>query len=149
MRYFYITLILIMASAGVFAQEGLITVESNQSVDQTADHLQKLINEKGLTFFTKVDHRKNAEGVDMQLRPTVLLIFGNPKLGTPLMQCQQTYAIDLPQKALIFEDKDGRVWIAYNSQEYLARRHNLKNCDKDLKKVENALSNLIKEAAQK
>ncbi len=130
-------------------QEGLITVQSEYSVDETAQRLQNLIKEKGLTLFATVDHTKNAEEVNMQLRPTTLLIFGNPKLGTPLMKCQQTYAIDLPQKALIYEDKNGLVWVSYNDQTYLAKRHRLKECDKELKKVESALSGLIKKAVQK
>lgn len=130
------------------AQEGLITLESKQSVTETADRLETLIKEKGLTFFAKVDHTQNAAGINMELRPTILLIFGNPKLGTPLMQCQQTYAIDLPQKALVFKAADGRVWIAYNDQTFLAERHGLKECEKPIAKVESALSGLIKEAAR-
>lgn len=129
------------------AQEGLLKVKSKQTVQQTAERLEKLIKQKGLTFFAKVDHTKNAKSVDMHLRPTVLVIFGNPKLGTPLMQCSQTFAVDLPQKALIYRDEQNQVWIAWNDQEYLANRHNMQNCAKELQKVKQALSNLMKEAA--
>jgi len=131
------------------AQEGLLKVKSNQSVQQTAERLENLIKKKGLTFFTKVDHTKNAKSVEMHLRPTVLVIFGNPKLGTPLTQCQQLFAIDLPQKALIYRDANNDVWIAWNDQEYLADRHNMGNCEKELQRVKQALSNLMKEAAKK
>ncbi len=147
MRNLFILFLIFSLPLTSQAQIGLITVESNHDVQQTATSLEKLIKQKGLTFFAKVDHTQNATKVNMELSPTVLLIFGNPKLGTPLMQCGQTYAIDLPQKALIYEDKDGRVWIAYNDQAYLAERHNLSDCEDSIKKVESALSALIQEAA--
>jgi len=129
------------------AQERLLKVKSKQTVPQTANRLEKLIKQKGLTFFAKVDHSKNAKSVDMQLRPTVLIIFGNPKLGTPLMQCRQTFAIDLPQKALIYRDEQNQVWIAYNDQGHLANRHNMENCEQELQKVKQALEKLMEEAA--
>ncbi|HKJ78920.1 MAG TPA: DUF302 domain-containing protein [Prolixibacteraceae bacterium] len=141
-----ITFLFLALFITTYAQDGLLKVKSKQTVQQTADRLEKLIKQKGLTFFAKVDHTKNAKSVDMQLRPTVLVIFGNPKLGTPLMQCQQSFAIDLPQKALIYRDEQNQVWIAYNDQEYLANRHNIQNCEQELQKVKQALAKLMEEA---
>lgn len=148
MRIIFQTFVLVLLlSFQANAQKGVITIESNYPVSETVDRLQDLIKEKGLTFFAKIDHTQNAQKVNMDLRPTVVLIFGNPKLGTPLMQCSQTYAIDLPQKALVYEDENGRVWIAYNDQSYLAQRHGITSCDDDVNKVKNALSELMKQAA--
>ena len=78
-----------------------------------------------------------------------LIIFGNPKVGSPLMKCQQTIALDLPQKALIWEDKNEKVWISYNSPKYLVERHNLKGCENIIAKVEKALAGISKAAASK
>jgi len=144
-----IVLFLTLTSTLLYGQKGTIKIQSEQSVSQTAEKLQFLIKEKGLTLFTVVNHSENAASVDMNLRPTVLVIFGNPKLGTPLMQCQQTYALDLPQKALIYEDNQGKVWIAYNNQTYLAQRHDMKMCKENLAKIEKALQNLLQAAAHK
>ena len=129
------------------AQEELITIESTQNIQQTATRLEELIKQKGLTFFAKVDHAKNDTEVNMNLSPTVLLFFGNPILETPLIQCAQTYAIDLPQKALVYEDKDGRMLIAYNDLSYLANRHNPSDSENSIIKAKGTLSALIKEAA--
>jgi uncharacterized protein (DUF302 family) len=82
------------------------------------------------------------------LRPTELVIFGNPKVGAPLMQCSQTVAIDLPQKALIWQDESGQVWLTYNDPQYLAKRHEIGGCKAVLDKVRNALKNFAKTATQ-
>ena len=96
------------------AADEMINVKSVHSVAQTADRLEKVLEAKGMTLFTRIDHAAGAAKVGEELRPTELLIFGNPKVGTPLMQCSQTVAIDLPQKALIWEDNEGSVWFSYN-----------------------------------
>ena len=127
---------------------GLIKVESKHSVEETASKMKNLIKEKGLTFFTKINHRKNAETAGLEMKPTVVLIFGNPKLGTPIMKCEKTYAIDLPQKMLIYEDDEGKVWIVYNDQDYLVKRHKLKECKNEIEKVKNALKSLAEGAAR-
>ncbi len=127
---------------------GLIKVESKHSVEETASKMKNLIKEKGLTFFTKINHRKNAENAGLKMKPTVVLIFGNPKLGTPIMKCEKTYAIDLPQKMLIYEDDEGKVWIVYNDQDYLVKRHKLKECKNEIEKVKNALKSLAEGAAR-
>jgi uncharacterized protein (DUF302 family) len=141
MRYVILAFILLcsIVSGPAIAADGLITLKSNYSVEKTADRLESLLNEKGMTLFKRVDHTEGAKGVGLDLRPTELIIFGNPKVGTPLMQCQQTAAIDLPQKALIWEDEAGEVWLAYNDPEYMAERHGLEGCDKAIKKVKGAL----------
>ncbi len=99
-----------------------------------------------MTVFNRVNHAAGAEKVGKSLRPTELLVFGNPKVGAPLMLCSQSVAIDLPQKALIWEDDSGQVWISYNDPRYLALRHNLQGCEKILKKVAGALGNFTKKA---
>ncbi len=99
-----------------------------------------------MTVFIRIDHAEGASKVGRKLRPTELIIFGNPKVGTPLMQCHQSVAIDLPQKALIWEDEKEQVWLSYNDPRYLAKRHNIKKCDEVLNKIANALSSFAKAA---
>ena len=102
---------------------GLIHLESKHSVDETLQRLQLLLQAKGVMIFALVDHSGEAAKVDLQMRPTKLLIFGNPKAGTPLMQAAPTVAIDLPLKALIWEDADGKVRLTYNDPAYFEQRH--------------------------
>ncbi len=99
-----------------------------------------------MTVFARINHAEGAEKVGKQLRPTELIIFGNPKVGAPLMQCGQSVAIDLPQKALIWEDEAGQVWLSYNDPKYLAKRHSINDCDEVIKKIETALGNFAKTA---
>ena len=94
-----------------------------------------------MTVFNRINHAAGAKRVGKVLRPTELIIFGNPKVGAPLMQCSQTVGLDLPQKALIWEDEAGLVWFTYNAPRYLDRRHGLAKCSPVLKKIENALRN--------
>ena len=102
---------------------GIIQVASSHSVDQTVEKLKGILQAKGVTLFALVDHSGEAEKVGMTMRPTKLLIFGSPKGGTPLMQAAPSTAIDLPLKILVAEDEQGKVWISYNSPEYLQERH--------------------------
>lgn len=145
-------LVLILALLGIAisaqADNGLVKVESNHSVEATADRLVNVLKKKGMTVMARVDHTANAEKVDMTLRPTELVIFGNPKVGTPLMKCSQSTAIDLPQKALIWEDDNGTVWLAYNDPAYLKDRHAISGCDKVLSKIEKALGAFAKAATK-
>jgi|SRR5271156_4225206 len=104
---------------------GLITIASNFPVRETIERLSARVTSLELTIFARVDHAAAAAQVGMPLRPTELLIFGNPKGGTPLMQDQQTAGIDLPVKALAWEDANGKVWLAYNDPAWLAQRHGL------------------------
>jgi uncharacterized protein (DUF302 family) len=104
---------------------GIVTIPSRHSVDDTVGRLETALNAKGVKLFALVDHSGEAEKAGMAMKPTRLLIFGNPKAGTPLMLHSPGAAIDLPLKILIAEDNEGKVWISYNSTEYLAQRHNL------------------------
>ena len=104
---------------------GLITVASRFSVGETLDRLTAAIISAGMLVFARINHAGNAEEVGLELRPTELLIFGHPKGGTPLMQDKQTAGIDLPVKALAWEDEEGRVWLTYNEAAWLATRHAL------------------------
>jgi len=130
------------------ASEGLVSVESHHSVKETADRFTKILAEKGLTLFARIDHQKNAKSVDLELRETEVLIFGNPKVGTPLMQCEQQVAIDLPQKVLISKDADNTVWISYNNPEYMKQRHQVTECDAVFSKVANVLRALTSAASK-
>ena len=107
----------------VSTENGIISIPSNHSVDQTVEKLKGILEAKQVTLFALVDHSGEAEKVGMKMRPTKLLIFGNPKAGTPLMQAAPTSAIDLPLKILIWEDANGKVWVSYNASDYLERRH--------------------------
>lgn len=107
---------------------GIITIPSSSDVTSTAERLTTALTAKGLHIFIRIDHQAGARTTNQKLRPTMLFIFGNPKAGTPLMQCQQTIALDLPQKILIYEDKQGKTWISYNDPGFLAYRHNLGYC---------------------
>ena len=128
------------------AGNGLISVKSSHDVKVTADRLESVLNQKGMTVFIRINHAAGAQKVGKKLRPTELVIFGNPKVGTPLMQCSQSVAIDLPQKALIWQDDKGQVWLSYNDPNYLVQRHGLSECAGVIKKVEQALSNFAKAA---
>jgi uncharacterized protein (DUF302 family) len=105
--------------------DGLSRTKSSHSVSETIARLDKAATEAGLRVFATVDHAAGATQVDIELRPTLLLIFGNPRGGTPLMIANQTAGIDLPVKALAWEDADGQVWLAYNDPAYIAERHKL------------------------
>jgi uncharacterized protein (DUF302 family) len=106
-------------------EEAIVKIPSHHSVDETVDKLKTILKSKGVTLFALVDHSGEAEKVGMKMPPTKLLIFGNPKGGTPLMLAAPSVAIDLPLKILVAEDAKGKVWISYNSPEYLKERHGL------------------------
>lgn len=116
------------ASAKPAGAEGLITVPSALSAKATMDKLEATVKERGLNVFARIDHAAGAARVNQTLAPTELLIFGNPQGGTPLMQCAQTAGIDLPLKALVWQDAAGKVMLSYNDPAYLAKRHNAANC---------------------
>jgi uncharacterized protein (DUF302 family) len=105
--------------------QGLITIPSQHSVKDTLDRLEATLGSKHIAVFARIDHGAGAAAVGMALRPTELLIFGHAKAGTPLMQAAQTTGIDLPLKALAWQDEAGKVWISYNDMSWLARRHEL------------------------
>ena len=137
----------IVVSTTAMAADGVIDVKSAHSVKATADRLEKVLKSKGMTVFARIDHAAGAKKVGKELAPTELVIFGNPKVGTPLMQCAHSVAIDLPQKALIWQDKGGQVWLSYNDPNYLAKRHAIKDCAV-VNKIVNALGNFAKAATK-
>ena len=128
--------------------DGLVQVNSDFSVEETADRFEGILQERGLTLINRIDHAENSAGVDQELRPTELFIFGNPNAGTALMQCHQTAGIDLPLKALIWEDADGQVWFTYNDPVYLMERHGLEDCEAVIGNVSNALEGLATAATE-
>ena len=134
--------------AAVDAAEGIVTVKSAHSVQETANRLEAVLLEKGMNVFARINHAAGAEKVGQTLRPTELLLFGNPKVGTPLMQCAQSTGIDLPQKALIWEDDTGSVWLAYNDPAHLASRHGITDCAKGVPKIQQALKNFAHAATK-
>ena len=144
----FISLSLTINVANATDVNGIIKIKSAHHVTETINKLEAAINKKGMTIFKRIDHTAGVEKVGLQLRPTELLIFGNPKVGTPLMLCSQTAALDLPQKALSYEDKNGQVWLAYNDPKYMAKRHNTKDCDAAVQKVTNALAKFTKIATE-
>jgi uncharacterized protein (DUF302 family) len=105
------------------AANGLVRVASNYSVEETVERLKALFAQKGLQVFAVIEHSREAEKVGLRMRATKVVIFGSPKGGTPLMVAAPTLAIDLPLKALVAEDEGGKVWVSYNSPEYLQERH--------------------------
>ena len=125
--------------------KGLIDIPSNHSVDETVTKLEGILQAKGITLFAVVDHSGEAAKAGMKMRPTKLLIFGNPRAGTPVMLAAPSSAIDLPLKILVWEDDQGKVWITYNSPTYLQTRHNV---PADLLQHTAVIEPLAKTAAQ-
>jgi len=107
------------------AENGMIHVTSPYSVPETLRRLESLLQARGLAIFARIDHSGEAEKAGLKMRSTQLLIFGSPKQGTPLMVASPTLAIDLPLKALAWEDASGKVWLSYNTPEYLKQRHDI------------------------
>lgn len=110
------------------AVDGLIAVSSPYSARETMNRLEEVVKQKGLTIFVRIDHAAGAAKIGKMLRPTELLIFGNPQGGTPLMECAQTVGIDLPLKALVWEDASAQVWLGYNDIAFVAKRHDVPDC---------------------
>jgi uncharacterized protein (DUF302 family) len=104
---------------------GIVTIPGHRSVDETVQKLQEVLQSKGVKLFALVDHSGEAKKAGLQMPPTKLLVFGNPKAGTPLMIASPSIAIDLPLKILVSEDPDGKVWVSYNAPAYLQARHAL------------------------
>lgn len=135
-------------SSPAFAADGLVTLESAKGVAATVNCLELAAKEKGLSIAARVDHAAAAAGAGQSLRPTQLLIFGNPAIGTPLMASQQSAGIDLPLKALAWEDANGKVWLAYNDPGYLAGRHGITDRAEVVAKMTGALKGLAGRATK-
>lgn len=129
------------------AAEGLTAVKSPHSVKVTIDRLETTAKERKLNIFARIDHAGGAKKIGKELRPTELLIFGNPQGGTPLMECAQSAGIDLPLKVLAWEDATGQVWLGYNDMQYLARRHATGDCPV-VGNLAKAIAGLVAEATK-
>ncbi len=128
------------------AGDQMITLESPHDVSTTLDKLVAALESKGMNIFARIDHAEGAKKAGMDLRPTQVLLFGNPKIGTPLMLCSQSIAIDLPQKMLAWQTEDGKVYLGYTDPMELKARHETEGCDEVFKKVAGALGNFAKAA---
>lgn len=148
-RLLQVILLILTLTISAYAVEGMIDVKSSFGVKETADRLENVLKNRGMTLFDRIKHSEAAKKVGVEFGETELIIFGNPKVGSPLMKCQQTVAIDLPQKALIWNDKQGNTWISYNNPMYLKKRHHISGCDGVISKIEKALAGITKAAAGK
>jgi uncharacterized protein (DUF302 family) len=135
----------ISAHAGA---NGLVSKPSRHSVDETISRLETVVKSKGMTVFLRIDHGADAKKAGLSMRPAQLLIFGNPKGGTPLMNASPTVAIDLPLKALAWEDGDGKVWLSYNTAAYLRDRHDIRGMEEPLAKLDGALDAMTQKALE-
>lgn len=143
------TVLLLSFISSAFADESLVSIKSDFTVKESADRFEKILKQKGFTVFSRIDHSKNASNANLSLEPVEVVIFGNPKIGTLLMQCSKTVAIDLPQKMLFWVDENNQNWLTYNNPKYLKERHNIEGCDQVITKISGALDKLSKEAANK
>ena len=147
MRKTIMALLLTMCMVGAAAADvGMVRVKSSHDAATTADRLESALKEKGIIVFARIDHAAGAQKIGQSLKPTVLIIFGNPAMGTPLIQRSRTIGIDLPLKALIWEDSAGDVWLTYNDPGYLARRHGITEMDDLTQKMGLALANFANAA---
>jgi uncharacterized protein (DUF302 family) len=123
-----ITIALTLTAVASQAADGLITLKSSYTAKETMDRFEGIVKQRGLNVFARIDHAAGAAKIGKALRSTEVLIFGNPQGGTPFMECAQSVGIDLPLKALVWEDSSAQVWLGYNDPEYLAKRHNISTC---------------------
>lgn len=149
-------LLLIVALTGLFASsamadevDGLIKVKSMHSVTVTIDRLANIVKKKGITVALRWNHSAKANKLGIKMRPTQLLIFGNPKLGSHIMTSEQTAAIDMPLKAIAWQDAKGQVWLGYNDPAYIAKRHHITDRDEVVAKISKALAAMTAKAAGK
>ena len=145
----FLSLILLSISSAHANAKDMIIKQSSHSVSITIDRLKKVLESKGITIFARVDHAAGAKKVGKKLAPTQLLIFGNPKLGTPLMQSSQKIGLDLPLKAIAWQDKDGKVWLGYMSPAYLKAKYGITDKDAVFGKITGALGKFTDAAVKK
>ncbi len=126
---------------------GIVTVPSQHSVDVTIDRMAEMVKAKGLTVFARIDHYQNAKDMDLVMRPNTLLIFGSPKIGAPIMNESPTIGMDVPVKALAWQDEAGNVFLSYNDPAYLKARHGIKTATAPLDNMAQALAGLTAKAA--
>ena len=127
--------------------QGLIILPSKHGPEDTLDRVVPAVTKGGMTIMARIDHASAAAQVGLGLRPTEVLIFGNPKAGTPLMQAAQTIGIDLPLKILVWQDENANTWLAYNDLHWLAARHGITGAEKTLDAIESGLAAIASEAS--
>ena len=146
MRIVAAALLLSLSATSALAEQ-LVTLESKFGVKETLDRLTVELDKRGIKVAARVDHAAGAKAVGMELPPTEVLMFGNPKLGTPLMQSAPAIGIDLPMKVLAWQDKAGKVWIGYTAPEALKARHGIADRDEVFKAMAAALDGLARSAS--
>ena len=139
----------LLSSAAFAADNGIIKKKSAHSVAVTLDRLENILTKKGIGIAVRWNHSDKAKGVGMDLRDTEILIFGNPKMGSPLMMSNQEMGIDFPMKALAYKDADGQLWLAYNNPAYLKQRHGISDKDPVFEKMTGALNAMTDQAVAK
>lgn len=139
-------LLVLLISSRVIGAEGTIVTKSQQNFQDTVASIESILTERNFTIFAVIDHSANAATVNRELKPNTLFIFGNPNVGTPIMQNSASAGIDLPVKLHVYK-KNGKTWIAYNDPSYLANRHKVSSKLKQLQMMGNALSTIVKEAS--
>ena len=144
MKQMFLLLMGLLISQAAFSQSattenGLITIKSAHSAEETLNRLEQVLKKKGIRIFARISHKENAEGVKLSIRPTELLIFSNPKLGTHFFTSNQTAGIDLPMKAMAWEDEKGQTWLTYNDPAYIAKRHGISDRAEIVGKMRGAL----------
>jgi uncharacterized protein (DUF302 family) len=130
------------------AENDLVTLQSAHTATDTVSRLKTLLAQKGIEVFAHIDHAAGGREVGLPLRPTELLIFGNPRAGTPLMQGRQTIGLDLPLRVLVWEDEAGKVWLTYRRVQDLARRHGLSGHDDAVEALDQGLAGLVHAATK-
>lgn len=150
-RILVLFMALIFAAPSVWAGDvdGLVVKKSPYSAKKTLNRLEKILRSKGITIVKRWSHSRGGKKAGIPLRPTELLIFGNPKLGTHFFTSKQTAGIDLPMKALAWKDESGQVWLAYNDPAYIAKRHGIEDRDPVVKKMSGALNAMTNAAIEK
>jgi uncharacterized protein (DUF302 family) len=140
--------LVLAACAWTATSERLVTVESKFPVKETLDRLSAELDKRGVKVAARIDHAAAAKAAGLELAPTEVLMFGNPKLGTPLMQSSPSIAIDLPLRVLAWQDKAGKVWIGYQAPGVLAARHGIKDRGEVIKSMDGVLAGLVKVASR-
>lgn len=146
MKRHFVAVISLFFLTSASAGDGLVSKKSGVGVGETLDRLEAVLEKKGITIFSRVSHTAGAADAGVELRPTELLIFGNPKLGSHFFTSRQTAGIDLPMKALAWEDADGQVWLTYNDPQYIADRHGISDREEIVKKMSSALDKMTNAA---
>lgn len=146
-RHSLVAVALVTFSSLAAAADGLVTIKSPHSAKDTMNRLEDVVKQRGLNVFARIDHAAGAAKVGRSLRPTELLIFGNPQGGTLFMECAQSVGIDLPLKVLVWEDASSQVWLGYNDPAFLAQRHGVAQCPV-VENLRKALAGIAEAAAR-